>query len=51
MGVADEQGRRVSVVRSPPNGMQSAKYPECALTTTARGVLGRGWLADWSPSS
>ena len=32
-------------------GMRSAKYPECASATTAHGVLGRGWLADWSSSS
>ena len=32
-------------------GMRSAKYPECASATTAHGVLGRGWLADWFSSS
>ena len=32
-------------------GMRSAKYPECASATMAHGVLGRGWLADWSSSS
>ena len=27
-------------VCGPPIGMQSAKYPECALTTTAHDVFG-----------
>ena len=51
MDVAEEQRRWVSVVCGPLIGMRSAKYPECALTTTAHDVLGHGWLADWSSSS
>ena len=49
--MAEELRRWVSVVCGPLIGMRSAQYPECALTTTAHGVLGRGWLADWSSSS
>ena len=51
MDVAEEQRRWVSVVCGPLIGMRSAKYPECALTTTAHGVSGRWRLADWSSSS
>ena len=51
MDVAEEQRRWVSVVCGPLIGMRSAKYPECALTTTAHGVSGRWRRADWSSSS